>query len=369
MKGNGDTPWVGSIARDLENRSLKWETTDTKNIGLDIGFLNNKLVAAVNYYYNQTEDLLITKALPPSAGLNNPVLNVGKIRNSGFELELNWTDRIRDFDYNVGFNLTTISNKVTQLSDDNQTLYGEGLKYGTEHFPTQTKVGQPIGSFYLYQTNGIFQSMDEVNAHINKEGKLLQPEARPGDIRFMDVNEDGKIDEDDKIHSGSGIPTLEANINFSANYKGIDLSFSLGSAWGHKLYNGNKYFYEGMNSGSNFLASTLDAWTPENRNTNVPRAIYQDPNLNMRESTRFLEKGNFVRLRTLQVGYTLPKTLMQKIYVEKLRVYFSADNLFTITGYDGIDPEFSRANVLNTGIDKLIYPFTRSFTLGAQLTF
>ena len=369
VKGNGDTPWVGSIARDLENRSLKWETTDTKNIGLDMGFFNNKLVASVNYYYNQTEDLLITKALPPSAGLNNPVLNVGKIRNSGFELELNWTDRIRDFDYNVGFNLTTINNKVTQLSDDNQTLYGEGLKYGTEHFPTQTKVGQPIGSFYLYQANGIFQSMEEVNAHINKEGKLLQPEARPGDIRFMDVNEDGKIDEDDKIHSGSGIPTLEANINFSANYKGIDLSFSLGSAWGHKLYNGNKYFYEGMNSGSNFLASTLDAWTPENRNTNVPRAIYQDPNLNMRESTRFLEKGNFVRLRTLQVGYTLPKTLMQKIYVEKLRVYFSADNLFTITGYDGIDPEFSRANVLNTGIDKLIYPFTRSFTLGAQLTF
>ncbi len=369
VKGNGDTPWVGSIARGLESRSLKWETTDTKNIGLDMGFFNNKLVANMNYYYNQTEDLLITKVLPSSSGLDNPVLNVGKIRNSGFELELNWTDRIKDFNYNIGFNLATISNKVTQLSDDNQTLYGEGLKYGTEHFPTQTKVGQPIGSFYLYQSNGIFQSMDEVKAHVNREGNLLQPEARPGDIRFLDVNNDGQIDEDDKVHSGSGIPTLEANINFSASYKGIDLSFSLGSAWGHKLYNGNKYFYEGMNSGSNFLASALDAWTPDNRDTDVPRAIYQDPNLNMRESTRFLEKGNFVRLRTLQVGYTLPKTLMQKIHVDKLRIYFNVDNLFTLTSYKGIDPEFSRESVLNTGIDKFIYPFTRSFTLGAQLTF
>ncbi len=369
VKGNGENPWAGSIARELENRSLKWETTDTKNIGLDIGLFNNKLVGALNYYYNQTEDLLITKALPPSAGLNNPILNVGKIRNSGFELELDWNDRVNQFEYNIGFNLATISNKVTQLADAGQTLYGEGLKWGTEHFPTQTKEGKPIGSFYLYKTAGIFQSMDEVNAHVNEAGELLQPDARPGDIRFVDSNNDGTINDDDKEYSGSGIPKLEANINFSANYKGFDLSFTLGSAWGHKLYNGNKYFYEGMSSGSNFLRSSLNAWTPENRNTNVPRAIYQDPNLNMRESDRFLEKADFVRLRSIQLGYTLPKDILQKIYLEKLRVYFNIDNLFTITGYDGIDPEFSRSSVLNTGIDKFIYPFTRSFTIGAQLTF
>lgn len=369
VKGNGENPWVGSIARDLENRSLKWETTDTKNIGLDIGLFNNKLVGAINYYYNQTEDLLITKALPPSAGLNNPILNVGKIRNSGFELELDWNDRINKFEYNVGLNLATISNKVTQLADVGQTLYGEGLKWGTEHFPTQTKVGKPIGSFYLYKTDGIFQSMEEVNAHVNNEGELLQPDARPGDIRFVDSNKDGIIDDKDKEYSGSGIPKLEANLNFSASYQGFDLSFTLGSAWGHKLYNGNKYFYEGMSSGSNFLRSSLKAWTPENRNTDVPRAVYQDPNLNMRESDRFLEKADFVRLRTIQLGYTLPKEILQKIYMEKLRIYINIDNLFTITGYDGIDPEFSRTSVLNTGIDKFIYPFTRSFTIGAQLTF
>ena len=369
VKGNGDNAWAGSIARGLENRSLKWETTDTKNIGIDFGLFNNKLTGALNYYYNQTEDLLITKALPPSAGMVNPTLNVGKIRNTGFELELNWADRVKDLDYSVGFNMSTTKNKVVELSDKNQVLKGEGLKYGTEHFPTQTRVGKPIGAFYLYRTDGIFQTMDEVNAHVNNDGELLQPNARPGDIRFKDIDGSGSIDDNDKDYCGSGIPSLEANLNLSAGYKGFDLSVVIGSAWNFKLYNGNKYFYEGMNSKSNMLKSTLDAWTPQNTNTNVPRAVYQDPNGNMKESDRFLENGDFVRLRQVQLGYTLPKSLMQKVFIEKLRFYVSGENLFTITGYDGIDPEFSRASVLNTGVDKLIYPFTRSFTVGAQLTF
>lgn len=369
VRGNGDNAWTGSIARALENRSLKWETTDTKNIGLDFGLFNNRLNGSFNYYYSETRDLLITKVLAPSAGLDNPILNVGKMRNCGIEIELNWADRIKDFGYSVGFNLTTTKNKVLELANEGQTIYGEGLKYGTEHFPTQTRVGKPIGAFYLYRTDGIFQLMDEVNAHVNKDGELLQPNARPGDIRFKDINNDGVIDENDKEYCGSGIPALEANLSFSADYKGFDLSLLLGSAWNYDLYNGNKYFYEGMNSSTNMLKSTLDAWTPTNTDTDVPRAVYQDPNGNMKESDRYLEKGNFVRLRQLQLGYTLPADLTRKIYVEKLRFFVSGENLFTITGYDGVDPEFSRSSVLNTGIDKLIYPFTRSFTVGAQLTF
>lgn len=369
VRGNGDNAWAGSIARGLENRSLKWETTDTKNIGVDFGLFNNKLTGALNYYYNQTEELLITKALPPSAGLANPILNVGKIRNSGVEFEVNWSDNKGAFDYNIGMNFSTTKNKVVELADKGQVLYGEGLKYGTEHFPTQTRVGKPIGAFYLYKTDGLFQSDAEARQYVNKDGVEYQPFADAGDIKFVDVNGDGEIDDDDKVYCGSGIPTLEVNLNFSAGYKGFDISLVLGSAWGHKIYNGNKYFYEGMNSGSNFLTSSLDAWTPENTNTNVPRAIFNDPNGNLKESDRFIEKGDFIRLRQLQLGYTLPKTLMQKVFIDKLRFYVSGENLFTITGYDGIDPEFSRVSVLNTGIDKLIYPFTRSFTVGAQLTF
>jgi len=369
VKGNGENPWAGSIARSLENKSLKWETTDNRNIGLDFGMFGNKLTGAFNYYHNETIDLLITKALPPSAGLNNPILNVGKMRNNGVELELNWNDKVEEFNYGVGFNMSTINNEVIALADDNQVLYGEGLKYGTEHFPTQTRVGTPIGGFYLYKTDGLFQSEAEVASHVNSDGQLLQPDAYPGDIRFRDINGDGVIDENDKEYSGSGIPKIEANMTLSADYKGFDFSALLSSAFGHKLYNGNKYFYEGMNSGSNFLKSTLDSWTPQNTNTSVPRAVYQDPNGNLKESDRFLENGDFVRLRQLQLGYTISDNLTEKLNVDKLRFYISGENLFTLTSYSGIDPEFSRSSVLNAGVDRHIYPFTRSYTVGVQLTF
>lgn len=369
VKGNGDNAWAGSIARGLENRSLKWETTDTKNFGVDYSLLNSKLTGSVNYYYNQTEDLLITKALPPSAGLVNPILNVGEIRNTGVEFEINWREQRGDFGYNVGMNLSTIKNEVTALADEGQVLYGEGLKYGTEHFPTQTREGKPIGAFYLYKTAGIFQSNEEASGYVNADGVKYQPYADAGDIKFVDVNGDGVINDDDKEYAGSGIPTLEVNFNLALDYKGFDLSAVIGSAWGHKLYNGNKYFYEGMNSGSNFLASTLGSWTPTNTNTNVPRAIYNDPNGNLKESDRFLEKGDFIRLRQLQLGYSLPKELISKAYLNNLRFYVSGENLFTITDYNGIDPEFSRGSVLNSGIDNLIYPFTRMFSIGAQVSF
>lgn len=369
VKGNGENPWPGSIARSMENKSLKWETTDNRNIGIDFGMLGNKLTGALNYYHNETIDLLITKALPPSAGLDNPILNVGKMRNNGVEIEINWNDKIEDFNYGIGFNMSTIKNKVIALADDNQVLYGEGLKYGTEHFPTQTRVGMPIGAFYLYKTDGLFQSEAEVASHVNSNGELLQPNAYPGDIRFRDINGDGVIDENDKEYSGSGIPKVEANLSLSADYKGFDLSVLLSSAFGHKLYNGNKYFYEGMNSGSNFLKSTLDSWTPQNTKTTVPRAVYQDPNGNLIESDRFLEKGDFVRLRQLQIGYSISNSFTQKLDVDKLRFYVSGENLFTVTSYSGIDPEFSRASVLNAGVDRHIYPFTLSYTVGVQLTF
>lgn len=369
VQGNGDNAWAGSIARGLENRNLQWETTDTKNIGVDYGFFNNRLNGSFNYYYNKTEDLLITKVLPASAGLSNPILNVGKIRNTGVEFEINYQDNKAGWEYNIGLNLATTSNKVLELSDAEQVIYGEGLKYGTEHFPTQTMAGRPIGSFYLYRTDGLFQSEAEARNYKNAAGEMLQPYADAGDVKFVDVNGDGVIDENDKEYCGSGIPKLEVNLNLNLAWKGFDFMAVLGSAWGFKLYNGNRYFYEGMNSGSNFLKSTLNAWTPQNTDTDVPRAIYNDPNGNLKESDRFLENGNFVRLRQIQLGYTLPASLTRKVFIESLRFYVSAENLFTITGYKGVDPEFSRANVLNTGIDRHIYPFTRSFTVGAHLTF
>lgn len=143
----------------------------------------------------------------------------------------------------------------------------------------------------------------------------------------------------------------------------------LGSGWGHKLYNANRFYFEGMSSPSNFFKTTLNAWTDSNHSTSMPRAVLGDPNRNSRESTRFLENGNFVRCRQLQLGYNLPTSLLKKIQIEKLRIYVSGENLFTITDYSGIDPEFSRSSVLNTGVDNLTYPFTKSYVIGLQLTF
>lgn len=365
----GGNAWPGSASWEMENRGLKWETTDTKNIGFDFGMFNNKLTGALNYYINQTEDLLITKRLSPSAGYQNPILNVGKIRNQGVELELNWNDKVKDFEYNIGFNLSTTKNEVVELADKGQALPSTGLIYDTDHVPAYAKEGKPISGFYLYRTAGIFQSDAEAAAYVNSNGNRLQPDAKAGDIRFVDLNGDGVIDEDDKDYCGTGIPKFETNLNFSGSYKGFDLSFSLSGVFGHKIYNGNRFFYESMTAPINMLSSVADAWRPDHTNTDIPRPVYNDPNGNARESERFLENGSFVRLRQAQIGYSLPQALLKKVNIEKLRFYVSGENLFTITGYSGVDPEFSTSSPLNAGIDRYIYPFTRSFTVGAQLTF
>lgn len=362
----GGNPWIGMSNLYLVNDDLRWETTDSKNIGFDFGLFNNHLSGSINYYYNVTRDLLIEKVMAPSAGIYNPTVNVGKMRNSGFEFELNYANSISGFDYNIGFNLSTISNEMLE-ADPNQVLYGSGWK-GDGHFVTQTLKGYPVASFFLYRTDGLFQSDAEAAAYVNKDGERLQPDAKAGDIRFKDLNGDGVIDANDKEYCGSGIPKVEANLSFSGAYKGFDLSFQLGSAWGAKLYNANRLYYEAMDAGINQFTTTKDAWTPQNTDTDMPRAVLGDPNQNTRESDRFLENGNFVRMRQLQLGYTLPSALAKKAYLEKCRIYISGENLFTITKYSGIDPEFS-SDILDTGVDSFVYPFTRSYVIGLQVTF
>lgn len=371
VQGTGKVPWPGSIATGLANSDLQWETTDSKNIGFDLGLFKNRLTGTVNYYSSTTSDLLITKVLAPSAGMDDPTLNVGKIRNSGVEFDFQWKDKKGDFAYHIGVNLSTVKNEVLELANNNQIIYGTGLKYGDAHFPTKTQVGAPIGAFYLYQMDGIFQDEQEVQNHyseVNGQKVVIQKDAKSGDIRFKDVNRDGVLDNEDMIYSGSGIPKVEANLILNLDWNGFNLSATIGSAWGAKIYNGNRYFYEAMSSGSNFLSSTVHAWTKQNQSNAIPRAILGDPNGNTRESTRFLENGSFVKVRQIQLGYSLHGRLISGLHLNKLRVYASANNVFTFTNYSGIDPEFSRTSVLNSGVDNYIFPFTRSFLMGVQIT-
>lgn len=367
VQGTGGTPWPGSASYMLQNRDLKWETSKSTNIGVDFAILNGKLTGTINYFNNKTDGLLITKEVPPSGGVDDPILNVGKIANKGVELELTYNLRHREWNVSFTGSATHLTNRVLELADAGQTLYGTGLKFGTDHIPTQTRVGKEIGAFYLYETAGIFQSDAEAAAYQNKNGEALQPDAKAGDIKFIDVNDDGVIDEADKTYQGSGFPKMEYGLNIAANYKSFDFTLFIQGVGGTKIYNGNDFEMEGMDAGRNFLATTLNAWTPQNTNTSMPRAVLGDPNGNNRESTRFLESGAYMRMKMVQVGYTLPVDMLKRISANRLRFYAGAQNLFTITKYSGLDPEVGNFNALNTGVDRMMYPQNKQWILGLQL--
>lgn len=366
-KGRSETIWLGAIAREMENKKLRWETTTSRNIGFDFGVLNNQLSGGLNYYSNLTSDMLVAVPIPSSSGMKTPIVNYGEVQNSGVELELTYQGHVGEFKYNVFGSFGTIKNEVKKLGLEEQSINGEALNF-TEHYPNQTRVGYEVGSFFLYQKDGIFQSEDEVNAHKNKDGELLQPEAKPGDIRFKDMDGNGSIGVEDKVYSGTGLPKYNYSLSFDASYKGFDFSMLLYGAGGHKIYNGNRYYYESMRSPRNFFASTANAWTPENKNTDMPRAILGDPNQNSRESTRFLEDGDFLRVKNIQLGYTIPSSLTQRVKIQKARVYVSGQNLFTFTNYSGQDPEVGRSSVFNSGLDRTLYPISKMYLFGVQIS-
>jgi TonB-linked SusC/RagA family outer membrane protein len=369
VKGSGANPWPGSIATQIPNSDLRWETTTSRNLGLDYTLLGNRFSGSINYYINTTKDLLIPKTLATSSGDNEMIANVGEVENKGIEFELGYNNHSNKFKYSINATFSTSQNEVTKLANKDQAIFGEGLKYGDAHFPTQTRQGYEIGSFFLYKTDGIFQSNEEVAAHKNSDGDLLQENAKAGDIRFIDTNNDGSIDEADKVYSGSGIPDFNYSLSLNASYEGFDFSCMFYGVSGNKLYNGNRYYLENMSAGQNFLASTANAWTESNKNTNMPRAVLGDPNLNNRESDRFLENASFLRLKNVELGYSLPKSVLTKLGVSKLRIFVNAQNVFTITDYSGTDPELGRADVKNIGIDRSFYPLTKSYYGGIQLSF
>lgn len=360
--GNPQTSYIGSIARDLQNDDLQWETNTSSNIGMDFTSLESKLKGSLNYYYTTTSDLLITKVVSPSAGINNPVVNVGEFVNKGFEFELGYSDTVNGFGYSAFSTFTTINSEVTKLSTSNQVLYGEGLKFGSDHFVNQTKVGYEPGAFFLPVADGIFQNQAEIDAH------GAQPDASPGDIRFVDQNNDNEINEEDETYQGTAIPKFEYSLNLSADYKNFDFSLFFQGVGGNKIYNGNSFEMLGMDAGRNFRTETLNAWTLENTNTSIPRAVLGDPNQNNRASTRFLENGGYLRVKTIQLGYTLPSNVVESIDISKFRVYLTGQNLFTFTNYSGLDPEVA-GSILSRGIDRTLYPKYKSIIFGVQLKF
>lgn len=265
--------------------------------------------------------------------------------------------------------------------------YGEGLPQGLEEIAmgsesgsikggstnqnittSETKAGYPIGGYWLISTAGYFNSQEEVDAYA-KDGKKIQPAAEPGDIKFVDANNDGVINDDDRVFQGSPFPDFTFALNGNMRYKNFDLSIGLQGVLGNKIYNATRQTLEDVTKGSNFLASCLDYWTPENKNASHPRLTWDDPNRNTRaESDRYLENGSYLRLRSVQLGYTFPQTWF-KGAIQHARVYINAENLFTITSYSGYSPDVNADNANYRGFDNFIYPTNRTFMLGLNVTF
>ncbi|TAJ14312.1 SusC/RagA family TonB-linked outer membrane protein [Marinilabiliaceae bacterium JC017] len=370
-RGLGGNIWPGTIARSIENKSYRWEETTTRNIGVDFGFFNNKLSGNLNYYSNITSDMLVSKPVPYSSGFKDPIVNIGEMSNSGVEIEIRYQNKIGELGYSVSANMSTVKNEVKKLGYKEQSIPGDGLNYNA-HVAHKTKEGYALGSYWVYQTDGIFQTPEEVQAHhviIDGKKKIIQENAKPGDIRFKDINKDGKLDEKDMVFSGVGIPKYDYSLSIDLDYKNFDFSMLWNGKGGHKLYNGNKYQYQSMLSPRNMLAECVNAWTPENTNTDIPRAVLADPNQNTRPSDRYLEDGDFIRLKNIQLGYTLPTVLTEKVNIQRARVYVSGQNLLTITNYSGQDPEIGSSGIWNPGLDITRYPISKMYLMGLQITF
>lgn len=373
---NGSSePSFGVISTSFPNADVKWETTVSRNVGIDLQMLNNKISLTAEYFNNKTKDMLVYVPIPMTFGGTGSILkNAGEIDNKGLDFSLTYRKSEGDFNFSITGNLSTFKNKVVSLGDSDEAIQGGYVGYNSES-TTKTIVGGSIADFYLYQADGIFQSDAEVQAH-NKDGQLIQKDAKAGDIRFKDVNNDGVIDSEDKVKSGSSLPDFEYGLNFNASYKNFDLSLYFHGVNGNKLFNGVQYNTETGTGYRNYSRSVLNAWSESNKNTSVPRLTHDDPNKNNRVSTRFLENGSYLRLKNLQFGYTIPKKQLNKLGLDHCRVYISANNLFTITDYTGYDPEIggeapsSSSNALYwRGVDNGVYPQSKTYNVGVQLNF
>ncbi|MEM8894546.1 MAG: SusC/RagA family TonB-linked outer membrane protein, partial [Bacteroidota bacterium] len=354
----------GNTLRQLTNEQIGWETTIMTNAGFDAIFFDGRLTVAADYFINTTDDMIIGVPIPFSQGFDqDPVDNVGSVENRGFELLLGYNDNIGDLNFSINGNFSTVTNEVVELNNPDETIFGpafEGLPL------TITQEGFPIASFFGFETDGLFQNQAEIDNH------ATQPEAVPGDIRFKDNNGDGEINAADRVRIGSFIPDVTYGLTINAEYKGFDMSAFFQGVAGNQIFNTNIYDLQGMTRLFNAGTDVLDRWQQEGDRTDVPIARNGDPNLNARVSDRYIEDGDYLRLKNLTIGYTLPRSIFGGTeYIKNVRIYVGAQNLFTITGYTGYDPEIGVRQGLNaslaTGVDFGQFPQARTFIGGIQI--
>ncbi len=344
------------------NDEIKWETTTTTNIGLDFGFFKQKLTGTVEYFVRNTDGMLLQVPVPGQTGLQEPPwVNAGAMKNTGIELALNYKNYDHKLKYNFGFIFSHIQNEVLSLGDGNEFI--DGALFRSNYYVTRTIVGQPIAQFYGHKTDGLFQNWDEVHA------QTAQPYAAPGDVRYVDADGDGVLD---MYFLGSPLPKFTYSFNTNLSYKGFDLTLVLQGVYGNKIFNGVAYYLRSSSAYWNLYNDMLNRWTGEGTQTDAryPRMNATDAN-NSLVSDRFLEDGSYLRVKTFQIGYSLPQKLLSKYNVNKFRIYLNSQNLYTFTKYTGLDPEIGQGNggILDFGVDRGKYPPARLYSIGLSLTF
>jgi TonB-linked SusC/RagA family outer membrane protein len=356
--------YSGSSPDAPSNPDLKWEETRQTNVGFEARLFED-MRFTFDWYQKTTIGILQEVVLPGYVGsAGNPFANVADMKNTGIELELSYRKRFNQLNFNASGNFSTLNNEVTFLGNGIDFITTQTAGFQSMGPVTRTQVGQPYNSFYGYQTDGIFQNYDEVNAYKNAEGTLIQPNAKPGDFKWVDSNEDGTITDEDKVFLGNPIPKYTFGLTLNADYKGFDvLVFAQGMA-GNKIFQGLRRL-DILNS--NYQTDALSRWHGEGTSDDYPRLTNLDENGNFGKMSDFyLQNGDFLRLKLIQLGYTLPKGVSGKLGIDKIRLYLSAENVFTWTEYTGYDPEIG-GDV--SGIDKGYYPQAKSYNVGINVQF
>lgn len=358
---------LGYAVTELPSVNIKWETTIYKNVGIDVGLWNNKLELSAEAYIKDTRDMLSSKNISLSTGFGSLTVNDGELRTTGFEFQAIYHGKLNDFRYDLDMNITHYKSVLKAMADPN---------YMYEYGASRTYVGGEIGEFWVTKTSGIFQNEQEVtdwnkeNGYLDQNGAWqgMQPSAKPGDIRFLDMNGDGQLDSSDKVKVGSGTPKMALAFNISLAYKNFDLLANFYGHFGVKRYNYTKYQMQRMDQVFNYGKDALRAWTPQNTDTDVPRAVQGDPNKNSRVSDRFVENGDFMRLNNLQLGYNLSADACKKLGISNLRLYIGGNRLLTFTKYKGYDPS-TGSTVGQIGYDYASTPLSRSYMAGIKFGF
>lgn len=363
--GSSQSLVSGATQVKMVNSDLKWETKETVNVGLDMAFLDQRLGASLEYYHAKTSDVLTEMPIAYTTGNQggSPVANAASLKNTGFELSLNWRDQIGDLHYNINAGLTTISNEIVDLGYGKEVYY-TGL--------TKSTIGESLSMFYLLKTDGLFRTQSEIDNYVTSTGAPIYINSKrpqPGDVKYLDTDDNGQITANDRQIVGNPWPDFQLSLSLSASWRNFDMSMIWYGQIGNDVYDvaywQGRYFADNSNY---FRFGKGEEPYQINPDSNTPRIIYNDTR-NTQDSDRYLEDGSYFRMKNIQLGYTFPKFLLNKFGIAAMRLYVSGNNLVTITSYKGLDPDFINTNVWNRGTDSFSFPNTRSFMTGLEITF